>query len=236
MEVPLDSPQFCDVSLPVPLDRPFTYSLPATWRQRVQVGARVIVPFGPRKLTGMVVRLHDDAPEMATKDAMRLLDEEPLLDAALLALGRWIATYYCSPLGEVLRGMTPMAGDVRKTKTLGLTPAGRDAARQLLLGTPSEEPAVEVLRLLETRPLTSGYLLKKVHGAEAAVKALLKRGWLAEEEDIESKDPLRIAAARLRAEFAHRLEGVKAPKSGARIDRISGTAPGLAQRRRNWRN
>ena len=93
----------------------------------MQVGARVLVPFGPRKLTGMVVRLHDDPPAVATKEAMRLLDEEPLLDASLLALGRWIATYYCSPLGEVLRGMTPMAGEVRKTRTLALTPAGTAA-------------------------------------------------------------------------------------------------------------
>ena len=99
-ELSPDSPRFCDVSLPVPLDRPFTYSLPAAWRTRVQVGARVIVPFGPRKFTGMVVRLHDDAPPMAAKDAQRLLDEEPLLDSQLLALGRWIAAYYCAPLGE----------------------------------------------------------------------------------------------------------------------------------------
>ncbi len=213
LEPSSDSPRFCDVSLPVPLDRPFTYSLPAAWRLRVQVGARVIVPFGPRKLTGMVIRLHDDVPEVATKEAQRLLDEEPLLDAALLGLGRWIATYYCAPLGEVLRSMTPMAGEVRKTKTFALTPAGRDAARQLLLGTPSEEPAVQVLRLLESRALTAGYLLKKIPGSEAAVRALAKRGWLAEEDDIESKDPLRIAAARLRAEFARRPDGVKLPKA-----------------------
>ena len=208
-----DSPRFCDVSLPVPLDRPFTYSLPAAWRARVQVGARVIVPFGPRKFTGMVVRLHDETPPMATKDAQRLLDEEPLLDSQLLALGRWIAAYYCAPLGEVLRGMTPMAGEVRKTKTFTLTPAGRGAARQLLLGTPSEEPAVQVLRMLETRPLTAGYLLKKVPGSEAAVRALLKRGWMAAEDEIESKDPLRIAAARLRAEFARRPDGVNLAKA-----------------------
>ncbi len=213
MKAPLDSPLYCDVSLPVPLDRFFTYSLPEAWRHRVQVGARVIVPFGPRKMTGMVVRLHDDTPEVATKEAMRLLDEEPLLDASLLKLGRWIATYYCSPLGEVLRTMTPMAGEVRKTRTLTLTPAGIDAARQLLLGTPSEEPAVQILRLLESKPISTGYLLKKIRGADVAVRALMKRGWLAEEDDIESKDPLRIAAARLRAEFTHRPDGVKLPKA-----------------------
>ena len=44
---------YCDVSLPVPLDQPFTYSLPDTLRHRVRVGSRLIVPFGTRKLTGV---------------------------------------------------------------------------------------------------------------------------------------------------------------------------------------
>ena len=111
-EFPPDSPSplFCDVSLPVPLDRPFTYSLPEAWRHRASVGARVLVPFGPRKMTGMIVRLHDAAPAVVAKPAERLLDEEPLLDSSLLSLARWIAAYYCTPLGEVLRTMTPLSG------------------------------------------------------------------------------------------------------------------------------
>ena len=47
---------YCDVSLPVPLDQPFTYRLPETLRHRVQTGCRVLVPFGTRKLTGVVLR------------------------------------------------------------------------------------------------------------------------------------------------------------------------------------
>ena len=43
------------------------------------------------------------------EEALRLVDEEPVLDAELLSLGRWIAQYYCAPLGEVLRSMTPLS-------------------------------------------------------------------------------------------------------------------------------
>ena len=46
---------YCDVSLPVPLDQSFTYRLPETLRHRVQPGCRVLVPFGTRKLTGIVL-------------------------------------------------------------------------------------------------------------------------------------------------------------------------------------
>jgi primosomal protein N' len=68
---------------------------------------------------------------MAAREALRLIDSEPVLDAELLALGRWIAGYYCAPLGEVLRGMLPLASEIRRGKVWSLTDSGRDAARQL---------------------------------------------------------------------------------------------------------
>ena len=103
---------YCDVSLPVPLDQPF-YLFPAeTLRHRVRPGSRIVAPFGPRKLTGVILRCHDERPAVATRDALRLLDSEPVLDAELLALGKWIAGYYCAPLGEVLRGMLPLGSEI----------------------------------------------------------------------------------------------------------------------------
>src|SRR5262245_46838380 len=125
--------QYCDVSLPVPLDQLFTYALPETLRHRVTPGCRLIVPFGPRKLTGVVLRSHDDPPQVEAREALRLIDAQPVLDEELLALGKWIAGYYCAPLGEVLRSMLPLASEVRKGKIYSLTDTGRDAARQLLL-------------------------------------------------------------------------------------------------------
>src|SRR6266480_3018817 len=112
---------YCDVSLPVPLDRPFTYSLPETLRHRVKPGCRLIVPFGVRKMTGVALRCHDEPPSVETRQALRLIDSEPVLDEELLKLAHWIANYYCAPLGEVLRGMLPLANDIRSGKTYELT-------------------------------------------------------------------------------------------------------------------
>ena len=52
--MPEGSYLYCDVSLPVPVDQLFTYGLPETLRHRVQPGSRLLVPFGPRKLTGVI--------------------------------------------------------------------------------------------------------------------------------------------------------------------------------------
>ncbi|HEV8147188.1 MAG TPA: primosomal protein N' [Bryobacteraceae bacterium] len=205
---------YCDASLPVPLDQAFTYSLPETLRHRVREGSRVLAPFGARKLTGVVVRLHDDPPPSGNvREVLRLLDEEPVLDAELLKLGRWIADYYCAPLGEVLRAMTPLAGDVRHGKVYSLTTSGRDAARQLHLNaTEQGDPQVEILRTLETRALTASYLKQKFSQAAAALRSLEKRGFVVVEDIAAERDPLRASAARLRVEFVARNEE-KLPKN-----------------------
>jgi len=49
--MPEGSYQYCDVSLPVPVDQLFTYELPETLRHRVQPGSRLMVPFGHPVLT-----------------------------------------------------------------------------------------------------------------------------------------------------------------------------------------
>jgi primosomal protein N' (replication factor Y) len=192
---------FCDVSLPVPLDQAFTYSLPETLQHRVQPGCRVTVPFGPRKLTGVVLGIHDQPPDVPARSVLLLLDEEPVLEPRMIALGEWIGAYYCAPLGEVLRGMTPLAGEIRRGKVYTLTDSGRDAARQLLLNASDDDPAVAILRLLESRPMSASYLNKKFVDAARILKSLEKRGFL-EVEDVEAeRDPLRASSARLRVEM-----------------------------------
>lgn len=197
-------PLYCDVALPVPLDRWFTYRLPETLRHRVRRGCRVLAPFGSRHLTGVALRLHDEAPEVAARDLLRLLDEEPVLEEHLIALGVWIAAYYCAPVGEVLRGMTPLSGEIRKTKVWGLTDWGRDTARQILLGTQGDDDTVEILRMLETRPMTASYLARKFLNAPRILKSLEKKGLIVSEDGQADRDPLRAPAARLRVEFAGR--------------------------------
>ena len=204
---------YCVVSLPVPLDQAFTYELPETLNHRARPGCRVMVPFGSRKLTGVVLRLQDESPDGPTREVLKLMDEQPVLDAELLALGRWVASYYCAPLGEVLRTMTPLGGELRKSKLYSLTDSGRDTARQLLLDAAEETPLMQVLRLLDSRPVSEAYLKKKIVKASDILKTLQKKGFV-EVEDVQAeRDPLRASAARLRATFlASAPAATKLPK------------------------
>jgi primosomal protein N' (replication factor Y) (superfamily II helicase) len=95
-----------EVALPVPLPRTFTYRVDAA----VRPGTRVRVPFGRRTLVGWVVGEAAAPRELKRiRDVDRVLDDEPSVPADLLELCRWIADYYLTPLGQVLRGALPAA-------------------------------------------------------------------------------------------------------------------------------
>src|SRR6185437_12540475 len=197
--------RFCEVALPVPIHQLFTYEIPAAMRHRLQRGCRVLVPFGSRSLTGVVLALENESAVAEVREVRALVDD-------LLQLGHWIAEYYCAPIGEVLRGMLPLGGELRRKKTYTLTDKGRDISKQLFVADTPDAPS-EVLRLLSERPRSAEYLAAKVKDGRRLLPRLVKRGWINVEEQHEEKDPARAAPEKLSAEFVQRpLEGVKLRK------------------------
>jgi primosomal protein N' (replication factor Y) (superfamily II helicase) len=93
-----------DVALPIPLPRTFAYRS----EHGLEPGTRVRVTFSGRKLVGWVVGETALPRELKKiQDIDRVLDEEPSVPADVLELCRWIAEYYLTPLGMVLRGAVP---------------------------------------------------------------------------------------------------------------------------------
>ena len=68
--------KYVDVILPLPLPRCFTYSLPDEGAEEVQIGCRVVVPFGRKKYYTAIVRnVHHYAPtEYEVKEISTVLD------------------------------------------------------------------------------------------------------------------------------------------------------------------
>ena len=97
----------------------------------VQVGMRVLVPFGRNKTyLGIVARLHDEQPQgYEVKSVTQLMDAEPVVTPAQLRLWQWISDYYLSPIGDVYKAALPAGlkaedGYRPKTETyIRLTPA-----------------------------------------------------------------------------------------------------------------
>lgn len=119
-----DNRRRLEVAVPVPLQRTFSYLPPEEGRPPLP-GCRVIVPFGRRTVTGVVVPPTDEPGEhpgggrergrgavtrpAELKRISRVLDEEPLFDERWLTMARWVSGMYLAPLGEVLATMLPGA-------------------------------------------------------------------------------------------------------------------------------
>ncbi|MXV38304.1 primosomal protein N' [Flavobacteriaceae bacterium Ap0902] len=87
----------------------FTYEIPAGWQ--VQIGQRVAVQFGKRKIyTGIVHSIHQNKPELyKTKPLEAILEEELLVLPAQILFWEWIAAYYMCSLGDVYKNAFPSA-------------------------------------------------------------------------------------------------------------------------------
>ncbi|CAM3389506.1 primosomal protein N' [Bordetella sputigena] len=93
------------VALDVPLQGPFDYSHSVA----LDPGTRVIVPFGRRRLVGVVTE-SPDQPSIDTayiKPVERVLDDLPPFGPDWLRLARFAAAYYQRPLGEVMLPALP---------------------------------------------------------------------------------------------------------------------------------
>ncbi|MHB8389885.1 MAG: replication restart helicase PriA [Acidobacteriaceae bacterium] len=168
-------PLFCDVALPVPVDRAFTYSIEGA---SPVVGGRVLVPFRREQLQGVVVALHDHAPladdasTAKVRPVLRVLDQEPVLSEHLLQLGRWIAEYYLAPLGEVLRTMLPLGAEMRRETAYSITCRGTAALetpqQQSLNANAAEQAEHAVLAFLAEHGQSRAAILRSKTSASAA--------------------------------------------------------------------
>ncbi len=102
---------FADIAVPLPIHQLFTYEVPGELEDSVAPGIRVLVPFGNRRLVGIVVKKHSDGVQAADatelKSVLGVLDQAPLIGPRLLALGSWVSSYYLAPPGEAFRVMLP---------------------------------------------------------------------------------------------------------------------------------
>lgn len=176
-------PLYCDVALPVPVDRVFTYAFDGI---SPVVGGRVLVPFRREQLQGIVVSLHDHAPSMEAKSVTRVLDPEPILSSGLLQLGEWIAGYYLAPLGEVLRTMLPLAAEIRRETLYRITDLGRkkltSAAQPVLEarnGNAADDSDQSVLAFLaEKQSAGAATLRSKANASTAILNHLVAKRWV----------------------------------------------------------
>src|SRR5271170_6594463 len=102
------------VSLEIALRKEFDYSIPPELIGQVEVGTRVQVPFGPRKIFGTVTALAEESGHASLKPISKVIGAQSLVTPKVLKLARWIGEYYCCAPETALKSVLPEA--IRKEK------------------------------------------------------------------------------------------------------------------------
>lgn len=102
---------FADIILPLPLPVLYTYSIPENLKEQAEIGKRVIVNFGEKKLyTGLIKKIHNEKPaNYETKPVSSILDSVPIVNEFQLNFWEWIAKYYMCSLGDIFKAALPSA-------------------------------------------------------------------------------------------------------------------------------
>jgi primosomal protein N' (replication factor Y) len=97
---------YAEIVVDLPLsrvDQVYHYGVPKHLQAELCPGARVLVPFGRRELSGYVVGFRSHAAVDPVKDIVKILDSRPAFTPELYALARWMAGRYLCTTAQALQ-------------------------------------------------------------------------------------------------------------------------------------
>ncbi len=191
-----------DLALPVPVAKAYSYLVPGSLEGRIVAGARVVCPFGSRRLVGVVLEMREGEPPRGARPVDSLVDEEPAVPKDLLAFLRDLASYYIAPIGEVMRlALPPVEREtVRALRSPELfeAPARGVGARHVQWVAPTAEvehvqlsgqAGAILARLRAVGPVPLARLEERWGNARAAVRRLEELRLVSVEEREAPEDP-----------------------------------------------
>lgn len=98
---------YVNVALNLPVNTSFTYKVGENNIEKVEVGKRVLVNFGNKAVTGIILEIINQTELKKIKEIKTVLDDERILTEELIDFCKWMSTYYLSPIGEVLFSTIP---------------------------------------------------------------------------------------------------------------------------------
>ncbi len=176
------------VTLEIALRKEFDYAIPPELVGQVDVGSRVQVPFGPRKVLGVVTAVAEESAHARLKPIIKVLGTQTLVTPKVLKLARWIGEYYCCAPETALKSVLPEA--VRKEEA-----GWRERLFVRALSFPGEMPKLakrqrEIWNIIEERremPLQE--LVELAETTAATIRRLEDKGLIAISNQISERDP-----------------------------------------------
>lgn len=181
-------PLYANIILPLAVPQYYTYQIPIEISGKIQIGCRVTVVLGKRRIyTGIIRLIHNSPPEgYKISFILSLLDETPVVSLQQIEFWEWLADYYMCTPGEVYRAALPsglkLESETRvfskeaKTPPLSLT-SGENEILDIL----DASPGITILQLSsasgkkDVMPIIKNLIEKNL----ATLEESLKKGFKA---------------------------------------------------------
>jgi primosomal protein N' (replication factor Y) len=176
------------VSLEIALRKEFDYSIPPELAGQVDVGNRVQVPFGARKILGVVTAVAEESGHANLKPILKVIGAQTLVTPKVLKLARWIGEYYCCAPETALKSVLPEA--VRKEDA-----GWRERLFVRALPVSGEFPKLpkrqqDVWNIIEERrEILLSELVELAATTAATVRKLEDRGLVSITSEVSERDP-----------------------------------------------
>ncbi|HRI46704.1 MAG TPA: primosomal protein N' [Ignavibacteriaceae bacterium] len=179
---------YVQIVFPVPFKKSFTYSVPTELEEYIQPGIRAVAQFGKRVTTGFIIS-HSSETDVKEKikPIIDLLDDQPVFNQTDFEFYNWMADYYLSTIGEVLRLTVPQGSDVQSKKKYS---SDREYATQLLSDEKNKNSLkAKLLKVFSDKEIASlKFLQKEVDKKNiySQLRTLINKGVITEHEDTEA--------------------------------------------------
>src|SRR3954468_5653446 len=176
------------VTLELALRKEFDYLIPPEFETQVDVGSRVQVPFGPRKVLGCVTALAEESAHANLRSIIKVIGAQTLVTPKVLKLARWIGEYYCCAPEVALKSVLPEA--VRQEQA-----GWREMLYVHALPFQGELPKLskrqkEIWHIIEERrELPLQELLELAETTATTIRRLEDKGLIAVSAQISERDP-----------------------------------------------
>ncbi len=174
------------LAIPSPLRSEFDYLPPeGVVPGTLTPGVRLLVPFGKQQVTAILLQLVSSTEIEPSKlrQAIRLIDDSPVLPQPMMKLCRWASGYYHHPIGEVLNNALPVllrkgeSASHRPIKMLVLTDEGSASDTSQFKNAPRQRAIVEFLRSRQSPPAASE--IRQLQMGGSPLRSLLQKNQVA---------------------------------------------------------
>lgn len=176
---------FAEVLLPIPVPGTFTYRVPYALNNAIRMGQRAVVQFGKTKImSGLVVSITEQVPQVEVKFLMDILDDEPLVNSTQLKFWDWIRSYYLCHLGEVMQSALPSALKLSSESKVALSPD------YVIDSIPLNDYEYLIVEALQIQPKIAISEVSKIIGFKKVmplIHTMMEKGIIVMEEELNEK-------------------------------------------------